>query len=375
MKRIDITGVIGWEFTTDDLRRLLGSGDEPAVINVYSPGGDVVEGLEMYNIIYDYEGEVTVRLGALAASAATVFPMAADKVIARKTTVALIHKAWMFMVGNADDLRKESDWLDGFDGILAGIYAGRTGKKKAAILADMSDDKWLFGGDELVSYGLADEVTEDMSDMPDEAENEKTEEEAEQIIIEMQNKLRDKQPSDEQRERIAAMMPKHKGIFGALAQRPSHKKQATAPVGSEDKSITREESMNLSEFLEKNPEAKADVDALVAQKAEAMKPDEAKIRAEAIAKDRENQSKLLTAMGLRLSDEQKKAFTAGEDAGAYALRVLEGQQAKAPKPNANAIGGIAPAPEPQKEAESVEEAERKSSADAWDRLYGKKEEK
>jgi hypothetical protein len=80
-------------------------------------------------------------------------------------------------------------------------------------------------------------------------------------------------------------------------------------------------------------------------------------------------------MGLRLSDEQKKAFTAGEDAGAYALRVLEGQQAKAPKPNANAIGGIAPAPEPQKESESVEEAERKSSADAWDRLYGKKEEK
>lgn len=167
------------------------------------------------------------------------------------------------------------------------------------------------------------------------------------------------------------MMPKRNNILSAIARTVAQKKQANTPVGGEDIIITREESMNLSEFLEKNPEAKADVDALVAQKAEAMKSDEAKIRADAIAKDRANQSKLLVAMGFRLSDEQKAVFSEGKDAGAYALEVLEKEQAKAPKPNANAIGGVDPAPELQEEAKPVAEADRETALAAWDKLYDK----
>ena len=164
----------------------------------------------------------------------------------------------------------------------------------------------------------------------------------------------------------AGLIDEAPALFGAKP------KQETVPVGDEDIFITREESMNLSDFLEKNPEAKADVDALVAQKAEAMKPDEAKIRADAIAKDRENQSKLLVAMGFRLSDEQKAVFNAGKDAGAYALTVLEREQAKAPKPNANAIGGVDPAPEPKEEAQAAADADKYAAGRVGlDSLYDK----
>ena len=150
-------GISGKEFT-DALNEI--PVGQKVVVGVNSQGGAVGEGLAIYNAIQRRRNDVTVRIDGYALSIASFFPLAASRVISPKSSIWMIHKAWNWAAGNADQLRKDADLLDTHDEVLAEGYTHRTGKKRAEVEKIMSDETWLTGS-EAVSMGLADEETEE----------------------------------------------------------------------------------------------------------------------------------------------------------------------------------------------------------------------
>lgn len=154
---IDEGGITEAEFR-DALKTIPKSGR--ITLKVNSPGGNVSEGLGIYNAIKDRSDKVTARISGYALSIASVFPLAAGKVISPKSAVWMIHKAWAWSCGNADEMRKAAEMLSVHDETLADIYVEATGKSKEEILEAMANETWIKGAD-AVEWGLADETDED----------------------------------------------------------------------------------------------------------------------------------------------------------------------------------------------------------------------
>lgn len=162
MKRIRLSGDVGWEISPEQVRWLLPKDGQDVVIELYSPGGYVSDGLEIYNLLRDYSGKVTVICGALVASAATIIAMAADELLARETTQFMIHEPWTIMLGTADDLVKEAEILRQIIDIAVLLYAKRSGKSEAELRKALKEELWLAGKG-IVDYGFADGLMEDES--------------------------------------------------------------------------------------------------------------------------------------------------------------------------------------------------------------------
>lgn len=161
MEQIRLDGIIGWDVTAGNLRSQLPKNKEdPVNIYVNSKGGDPFEGFAIYQLLSEYN-DVTVELGGIVASAASIFPLAANKIIANKTSTWMGHKAWTIAIGNADDFTKEVNILSGIDGLIAEAYAQSTGKTQEEMLTAMSDEIWLFGGDAIKDFGIATEIKDD----------------------------------------------------------------------------------------------------------------------------------------------------------------------------------------------------------------------
>lgn len=146
-------GVSGKDFT--DALNKFPEGSK-VTIGVNSQGGSVGEGLAIFNAIERRAKDITVRIDGYALSIASFFPLAAGKVVSPKSSIWMIHNAWSWSQGNADQLRKDADMLDTHDGVLVAGYMKRTGKSKADIEKAMADETWLTG-EEAIAWGLADE--------------------------------------------------------------------------------------------------------------------------------------------------------------------------------------------------------------------------
>ena len=136
---------------------LRGMGPGPVTVNVNSPGGDMFEGLAIYNLLREHDGEVTVKVLSLAASAASVIAMAGDKVQIARAGFLMIHNAWVMAVGNRNDLIEVAATLKPFDDAMAGIYAARTGQDTKAMAKLMDSETWI-GGEAAIEAGFADEL-------------------------------------------------------------------------------------------------------------------------------------------------------------------------------------------------------------------------
>ncbi|MCC2632175.1 MAG: peptidase [Ramlibacter sp.] len=135
--------------------RAMGKG--PVTVNVNSPGGDMFEGLAIYNLLREHDGEVTVKVLGLAASAASIIAMAGDTVQIARAGFLMIHNAWVMVVGNRNDLIEVADTLKPFDAAMASIYAARTGQDVKAMGKLMDNESWI-GGEAAVEDGFADEL-------------------------------------------------------------------------------------------------------------------------------------------------------------------------------------------------------------------------
>ena len=163
-RSISVYDVIGYDYWTGDgvtAKRIAGAlralGKGPVTVNVNSPGGDMFEGLAIYNLLREHDGEVTVKVLGLAASAASIIAMAGDTIQIARAGFFMVHNAWIIALGNRHDLREFADWLEPFDAAMADIYVARTGQDTEAIQKLLDAESWI-GGSAAIEQGFADEL-------------------------------------------------------------------------------------------------------------------------------------------------------------------------------------------------------------------------
>lgn len=156
----------GWGITAqqfaDDLKAL---GDVSHIsLNIHSPGGDVFDGIAIYNLLNKHPAKITVHIDGLAASMASVIAMAGDRIVMPENALMMIHKPWGISGGNANDMRDYAELLDKVENVLIPAYARKTGKSAEALAAMLEEETWMDGR-ECVAQGFADEVLPAVSAM------------------------------------------------------------------------------------------------------------------------------------------------------------------------------------------------------------------
>ena len=126
-------------------------------VHLNSPGGDIFDGLAIYQALKDHPANITVRVDGLAASIASVIMMSADRIVMAPKASVMIHDGWTMAVGNAGDLRKTADLLDKQSDIIASVYADRSGQPADFWRDRMRDETW-YNADEALAAGLVDEI-------------------------------------------------------------------------------------------------------------------------------------------------------------------------------------------------------------------------
>ncbi|SMP32145.1 head maturation protease, ClpP-related [Shimia sagamensis] len=135
--------------------RHLGPG--PVTANVNSPGGDFFEGLTIYNLLREHDGEVTIKILGMAASAASIIAMAGDTIQMARASFMMIHNTWVLAAGDRHAFRDVADWLEPFDQAAVSIYGARTGIGEKELGKMLDKETWI-GGDAAIDKGFADSL-------------------------------------------------------------------------------------------------------------------------------------------------------------------------------------------------------------------------
>lgn len=132
--------------------------DEEAEIEINSPGGSVVQGIEMANAIKNSKAKIVAHVTGIAASMASVIACACDKIEMEEASFMMIHDPWSYAEGNAEELRKQASVLDQMKAVIMSFYRGKfKGLTEEQISALMSDETW-YTGNECKANGLDCEV-------------------------------------------------------------------------------------------------------------------------------------------------------------------------------------------------------------------------
>lgn len=157
----DVIGEDWWTgggFTAQRCSAALRSiGARDVTVRINSPGGDMFEGIAIYNLLREHPAKVTIHVMGWAASAASIIAMAGDEIVMGLGTFMMVHNAWGVVVGNRHDMRSGADLFDGFDAAIADIYEARTGMARAEIVKLM-DAETFMGPSEAVKSGFADRI-------------------------------------------------------------------------------------------------------------------------------------------------------------------------------------------------------------------------
>ena len=149
-------GITAKQFVLD----LLAAGDVSQInVRIHSPGGDVFEGMAIYNALKGHPAYVSVYIDGLAASMASVVAMAGDRVYIPANAMMMIHKPWGVQGGDAEAMRQYAALLDKVESNLVQAYVAKTGKTPEEIHALLSAETWMEGG-EAVAAGFADVLIE-----------------------------------------------------------------------------------------------------------------------------------------------------------------------------------------------------------------------
>ena len=167
----------GDEITPDSFRAELEA--HPGDIEVYinSPGGNVIAASQIYTMLVEHKGNVTVKIEGLAASAASIIAMAGTTVLMAPVAYMMIHGASTITWGNKDDLRHEADVLDEIDKGIRDAYCLKTGLRESKVAQMMEDETWM-SAKTCITLGFADGYIG--KETPDEEPGEDPEEEKEE---------------------------------------------------------------------------------------------------------------------------------------------------------------------------------------------------
>ncbi len=132
-------------------------GDRPVEVQINSGGGDMFEGLAIYNVLREHPQPITMKVMGMAASAASVIAMAGDSVQIGAASFIMIHNCWVIASGNRHDFAEVAAYLAPFDQAMADVYAARSGQTTADCAKWMDQESWLSGS-LAIERGFADEL-------------------------------------------------------------------------------------------------------------------------------------------------------------------------------------------------------------------------
>jgi ATP-dependent Clp endopeptidase proteolytic subunit ClpP len=144
-------GLSGKQFS--DVLAEVGNG--PLLVEINSPGGNVWDGLSIYNQLRGRKAPVTTRVVGIAASIASIIALAGDRVEMADAALMMIHDPSGMASGTSEDMRKMADALDQHAEVLVGVYAKKTGRSPESIRAAMKSETW-FTTAEALAFGLVD---------------------------------------------------------------------------------------------------------------------------------------------------------------------------------------------------------------------------
>jgi len=132
-----------------------GSGDITVWIN--SPGGDCVAAAQIYNMLREYKGKVTVKIDGIAASAASVIAMAGDRVQMSPVSMLMIHNPMTIAFGDSGEMQKAIDMLSSVKDSIINAYELKTGLSRTKLAHLMDAETWMDAG-KAIELGFADEL-------------------------------------------------------------------------------------------------------------------------------------------------------------------------------------------------------------------------
>lgn len=160
---LTLSGVIAEESWFDDevtpklFRDELTSGEGDITVWINSPGGDCIAAAQIYNMLLDYKGNVTVKIDGIAASAASVIAMAGTKVVMSPVSMMMIHNPMTMACGDTGEMEKAIAMLGEIKNSIVNAYELKTGLSRAKISRLMDAETWMDAG-KAVELGFADEV-------------------------------------------------------------------------------------------------------------------------------------------------------------------------------------------------------------------------
>ncbi|MBN6819530.1 Clp protease ClpP [Methylobacterium organophilum] len=176
---IAMFGMVGEDFWTGEgitakrtVAALRAIGPRPVEVHINSFGGDMFEGIAIYNALREHPQDVTVKVLGMAASAASIITMAGDKVEIGSGSFIMIHNCSVMGGGNRHDFAEMAAFLEPFDRAMADVYAERTGLD-AKVIQKMMDDETYMSGSLAIEKGFADALmTADKTKVDDKAKAE-----------------------------------------------------------------------------------------------------------------------------------------------------------------------------------------------------------
>lgn len=169
----------GDEVTPKLFKQELTSGEGDITVWINSPGGDVFAAAQIYNMLMDYKGNVTVKIDGLAASAASVIAMAGTTVQMSPVAMMMIHNPATIAIGDSSEMRKAIEMLDEVKESIMNAYEIKTGLSRSRISHLMNAESW-FNAKKAVELGFADEILfakgNEEEEEPEEEDNEEEKE-------------------------------------------------------------------------------------------------------------------------------------------------------------------------------------------------------
>ena len=163
---LELYGTIAEESWFDDditpkmFRDELEAGEGDIVVRINSPGGDCIAASQIYTMLMDYKGKVTVKVDGIAASAASVIAMAGSTVLMSPTSLMMIHNPMTAAFGDYEDMQKAIDMLDEVKESIINAYEIKTGQSRAKLSHLMDSETWM-NANKAIELGFADDILSD----------------------------------------------------------------------------------------------------------------------------------------------------------------------------------------------------------------------
>lgn len=160
---LTLSGVIAEESWFDDevtpkiFRDELMSGEGDITVWINSPGGDCIAAAQIYNMLLEYKGNVTIKIDGIAASAASVVAMAGNKVIMSPVSMLMIHNPMTMAAGDTTEMKKAISMLTEVKESIINAYELKTGMGRGKIAKLMDAETWM-DANKAVELGFADEI-------------------------------------------------------------------------------------------------------------------------------------------------------------------------------------------------------------------------